>query len=79
MEALASRLQDKLTVDGPEFEMIYESDGDLDLVDYARKNDLSLEDARTKMASSPEDKTIDDTIKDMMGTQTPEEGGQEET
>ena len=64
MEALAARLQDKLTVDGPEFEMIYESNGDLELVDYARKNKLSISEATEKRSSEITSGSIEDLIAD---------------
>ena len=63
MEALAKRLQEKLTVDGPEFEMIYGSGGNLELVDYARKNNISLEEASTRMASET---SIFDSVSDVI-------------
>jgi len=58
MEGLAARLIDKLTVDGPEFELIYEADGDLSLVDYAKANNCTIEEAKAAKPA-PQDTASD--------------------
>ncbi|MBO4604667.1 MAG: hypothetical protein J5657_05155, partial [Clostridiales bacterium] len=66
MEALAARLQDKLTVDGPEFELIYDSNGDLELADYAKKNKLTIDESIENRAVTAVS-SIEDLIPPMSG------------
>ena len=51
MEGLATRLMDVLKVDGPEFEEIYEKDGDL--TDIIARDPHTKEKAETKSEEKP--------------------------
>ena len=59
MEGLASRLMDVLKVDGPEFEAIYEAEGNLELsqeiLEQMRENLRLEQEARAAAAKAEED------------------------